>query len=282
MKLFRKVTTGRNPDIVIHRALTEARQRPRRRALRLARGLADATGRRRAGPARDAAAVPAHRQRRLGPRAGQRPRPLRRGRPARRRGRRRLRRRGPAARRWPPREVHDALAEQFPTETWGADELQALADGDARAGSTPPLAVVPAARRARRRACARPSTAVAALGAPASRRPPSACTATSTSARHCAPSRAGRSSTSRASPPSRSPSGCCPTWSGATSPGCCAPSTTPRTRWRPTCRPTSTSARQIAFRAAEWADRNQAAFLRGYVETSGRTSDGRALRRPRT
>jgi maltokinase len=29
--------------------------------------------------------------------------------------------------------------------------------------------------------------------------------------------------------------------------------------------------RQIAFRAAEWADRNQAAFLRGYVDNSGRT-----------
>ena len=32
--------------------------------------------------------------------------------------------------------------------------------------------------------------------------------------------------------------------------------------------------RQIAFRAAEWADRNQAAFLRGYVDTSGRTPGG--------
>ncbi len=32
--------------------------------------------------------------------------------------------------------------------------------------------------------------------------------------------------------------------------------------------------RQIAFRAAEWASRNQTAFLRGYVENSGRTGDG--------
>jgi maltokinase len=32
--------------------------------------------------------------------------------------------------------------------------------------------------------------------------------------------------------------------------------------------------RQIAFRATEWADRNTTAFLRGYVENSGRTSDG--------
>lgn len=31
--------------------------------------------------------------------------------------------------------------------------------------------------------------------------------------------------------------------------------------------------RQIAFRAAEWADRNQQAFLRGYTDTSGRTPD---------
>jgi maltokinase len=34
------------------------------------------------------------------------------------------------------------------------------------------------------------------------------------------------------------------------------------------------SNRQIAFRAAEWADRNQAAFVRGYTESSGRTSGG--------
>jgi maltokinase len=32
--------------------------------------------------------------------------------------------------------------------------------------------------------------------------------------------------------------------------------------------------RQIAFRAAEWADRNQSAFLRGYTDNSGRTSGG--------
>ena len=31
--------------------------------------------------------------------------------------------------------------------------------------------------------------------------------------------------------------------------------------------------RQLAFRAAEWADRNQTAFLRGYADTSGRTAD---------
>ena len=33
--------------------------------------------------------------------------------------------------------------------------------------------------------------------------------------------------------------------------------------------------RQIAFRAAEWGQRNTTAFVRGYVENSGRTSEGR-------
>jgi maltokinase len=32
--------------------------------------------------------------------------------------------------------------------------------------------------------------------------------------------------------------------------------------------------RQIAFRAAEWADRNQSAFLSGYIDSSDRTGDG--------
>jgi maltokinase len=36
----------------------------------------------------------------------------------------------------------------------------------------------------------------------------------------------------------------------------------------------SEEAAQIAFRAAEWAGRNQDAFVRGYVSTSGRTEDG--------
>jgi maltokinase len=31
--------------------------------------------------------------------------------------------------------------------------------------------------------------------------------------------------------------------------------------------------RQLAFRAGQWAERNQTAFLRGYAETSGRTAD---------
>jgi maltokinase len=35
--------------------------------------------------------------------------------------------------------------------------------------------------------------------------------------------------------------------------------------------------RQIAFRAAEWAERNQAAFVRGYTDNSGRTSEADGL-----
>ena len=85
---------------------------------------------------------------------------------------------------------------------------------------------------------------------------------------------AGRSSTSRASRRSRSPSGSVPTWSGATSPACSGPSTTPRTRVERRLPGRRGGRRQIAFRAAEWADRNQAAFLRGYVDNSGRDPDG--------
>ena len=119
----------------------------------------------------------------------------------------------------------------FPTEHWVADDLAALSDAmltrlEARWRVVPELEPhADGAARDLRRGVARRS---------ASRDAPSGCTATSTSARPCAPSRAGRSSTSRASPPSRSPSGCCPTSSGATSPACCARSTTPRTRSRRT------------------------------------------------
>ena len=195
--------------------------------------------------------------------AGQRPQPVRRGRPARRRGGRRLRRRGRAARRGAGRGAPRVLAEHFPTDGRTADRAGRAGRRDDR----------PARRRARRRAraravrrrrCARAFDAVADARR---RRASSRSTATCTSARPCAPSRAGRSSTSRASRPSRWPSGCCPTRRGATSPGCCAPSTTPprvvERTWPAT--PTTTGAEQRAYRAAEWSERNRAAFLAAYA-----------------
>ena len=204
MKVFRRVTPGVNPDIRCTRCYP-GRVRARRGALRLARGRSTADRRRRA-PARDAPAVPAHRHRRLGARAGQRPQPVRRGRPARRRGRRRLRRRGArlgealrrgARRCWPSTS---RPSERTPPTT-------------ARPGRRDDR---PARRRARRRARARrrtPRRCASCFDAVARARRPgrsSASTATCTSARPCAPRRAGRSSTSRASPPSRWPSGVLP------------------------------------------------------------------------
>ena len=105
-------------------------------------------------------------------------------------------------------EVHAVLAEQFPTETWGADELAALADA-MRPGWTPRSASCPSS--AEHADALREIFAGVGRARHAGVAPSSACTATSTSARRCAPSRAGSSSTSRASRPSRSPSGSAPT-----------------------------------------------------------------------
>ena len=113
LKLFRKITPGRNPDITVHEVLTRAGSD---HVAALYGWLRDRRGGRR-DPARDAPAVPPHRQRRLGARAGQRPQPVRRGRPARRRGRRRLRRRGGPARHRPardPRLAGRALPPTYP------------------------------------------------------------------------------------------------------------------------------------------------------------------------
>ena len=171
-------------------------------------------------------------------------------------------------------EVHDVLAEQFPTETWGAERPGRARRRDAdpargRAGDRP------RARASTPTRCARRSRGVATSARPGSPPPPSGCTATSTSARRCAPSRAGRSSTSRASRPSRWPSGSVPT-----------------SPWRDVAGMLrSFDYAAHAVEADVQADERggqrrspsappsgptatSAAFLAGYVENSGRTADG--------
>ena len=214
----------------------------------------------------DAPAVPAHRQRRLGPRPGQRPQPVRRGRPARRRGRRRLRRRGA-----PPRRRR----QRGPRGPARALRHRALRRRRGRGGDAPP-----ARGRRRRPYPSSPSTTRRAGGGVRARSPtprarPSASTATCTSARPCAPRWAGSSSTSRASRPSRSPSASCPTPRGATSPACCAPSTTPPSRWSRTCTPPTSPGPQITYRANEWAAAQPRRVPRGL-----RRAPGRGRRRP--
>ena len=96
LKVFRRLQPGVNPDIEIGVALGPSTARG------TSRGCSAAAHVERDGETlrdRDAAGVHDHRDRRLGAGQGQRPRPDGRGRPARRRGRRRLRRRGAPARR---------------------------------------------------------------------------------------------------------------------------------------------------------------------------------------
>ncbi len=165
------------------------------------------------------------------------------------------------------------LAEQFPTETWGADDLTALSDAMLTRLEVA-LAIVPELGE-HADALRVPSRTSRPSARPGSPPPPSACTATSTSGRRCAPSRAGRSWTSRASRPSRWPSGSVPTWCGATSPACSGRSTTRRTPWRPTSRPTARRPTRSRSAPRSGPTATPTAFLRGYVENSGRTSDGR-------
>ena len=211
-----------NPDIEVHEVLTEAGLRARRRALRLARGRWTTSGRdplqlamlqqflRTASDGWDLALASVrnlfaeadlHADEVGGDFAGE------------------AARLGEAL-----REVHARPRRALP------DRARADADAAADARRRDDR---PARRRARRRA-----RAGAARRRPARdvrrRRASSAGRAGPAGPRRPAPrpdpahrSRAGRSSTSRASRPSRSPSGCCPTRRGATSPGCCAPSTTP-------------------------------------------------------
>ena len=208
---------GREPRHRGARGADPGRLGARRRPLRLAR-------RRRRRPdaaARDAAAVPAHGQRRLGPGAGQRPLAVRGPGDARPRLRRRLRRRVDPARRGAARGAPGPARPLPRRDPAGGRGGRARRDHDRTARGR-------AGRRtraggARRRRCGRRSTPSPSWTAWTS----SGSTATCTSARPCAPRTAGRSSTSRASRSSRWPSGSCRTRRGATWPGCCAASTTP-------------------------------------------------------
>ena len=271
MKVFRKVNTGRNPDIEIHEALTvrRASTSPRSSAgWRLERAGADATSRSRP---RDAPAVPAHRQRRLGPGAGQRARPVRRGGPARRRGRRRLRRRGGA-----PRRGHRRGARRprrgVPDRVLGRRDLAVLADA-MLARLEVALASCPSSAATRTR-CRRPSAASRPSAPPAERRRPAR-------ARRLPPrpdaahrqgledrglrGRAGQGLAERVRPD--------PVWRDVAGMLRSFDYAAARRRGRRAGRGRR-RVPQIAFRAQEWADRNHRGLPDGYVENSGRTTEG--------
>ena len=249
LKLFRRLEPGLNPDVEVHAALRQHEERAHRPAARPHRDRRPRPG----GPAgdgRDAADLRAQRQRRLAAGDGQRARPLRRGRPARRRGGRRLRRRQRAAGRG-----HRVGARRH--GRGAADRA-----GRPRVVRAPSRPDDRAPRRPRPRSsrswpstptgCARCTPRWPTAASPSSA---SGCTATCTWARSCGRRPGGSCSTSRASPPARWPPAASSTARCATSPGCCAASTTPpgtcsssspTTRSAPTARrsgPPATAAR---------------------------------------
>ena len=266
MKVFRKVTPGHNPDIEIHEALTKVESDH----VAALYGWLEATGHGSEEPLHLAMLQQFLRTASDGwdARPGQRARPLRRGRPARGRGRRRLRggshRLGVAT-----GEVHDALAQAFPTTDWGPDDLHRLADAmrgrlDHAIGVVPELVPHADALRETFAAVERIDRQVLVQ-------------------RVHGDFHLGQTlRTSRG-------------WKIVDFEGepakPLAERIEPDSPWRDVAGmlrsfdyaahaveadvETDEEARaQIAYRAAEWAERNQSEFLAGYVEVSGRTKDG--------
>jgi maltokinase len=270
MKLFRKVNTGRNPDIVIHQALTQ-RQSDHVAALYGWLELAPRDGSaepvqlamlqqflRTASDGWDLALASVrdlfaeadlHADEVGGDFAGE------------------AERLGLAT-----AQVHDVLAEEFPTETWGADDLSTLSDAMLTRLELA-LAIVP--QLAGHADALRATFAdVATLGASGQ---------SATAQRVHGDFHLGQTL--------RTVKG----WKIVDFEGEPAKALSERVRpdlvWRDVAgmlrsfdyaahaveadvQAEADERRQIAFRATEWADRNTTAFLRGYVENSGRTSDG--------
>jgi maltokinase len=169
-------------------------------------------------------------------------------------------------------QVHDVLAEQFPTETWGAEDLTALSDAMLTRLEVA-LAIVPALAE-HADPLRETFAAVAALGASGQ---------SAVAQRVHGDFHLGQTL--------RTVKG----WKIVDFEGEPAKPLSERVRpdlvWRDVAgmlrsfdyaahaveadvQVDADESSQIAFRAAEWAERNTTAFLRGYVDNSGRTSDG--------
>ena len=270
MKVFRKVNTGRNPDIVIHRALTEkgsdhvaalfgwldlAPERPDGEPVQLAmlqqflRTASDGWDLALASVRDLFAEADLHADEVGGDFAGE------------------AERLGLAT-----AQVHDVLAEQFPTETWGADELTALSDAMLTRLEVA-LAIVPELGE-HADALRETFAGVGALGSSGQ---------SATAQRVHGDFHLGQTL--------RTVKG----WKIVDFEGEPAKPLAERIRpdlvWRDVAgmlrsfdyaahaveadvQAEGDERTQLAFRAAEWADRNTTAFLRGYVDNSGRTAGG--------
>ena len=278
LKVFRRVTPGRQPRHRDPRRADPGRLRPRRRALRLAGGP---VGRRaRARPATpcsswrccsSSCAPPATAGTSRWPACATcSPRPT--CTPTRSAATSPARPRGSARR---CAEIHAPLAEHFPVEDRTRRRRRALAD-----------AMTDAARRrarrraragaARRRRCARPSTRVAALE-PA--RVAARSTATCTSARPCAPSKGWKIVDFEGEPAKPLAERVLPGLAVARRRrACCAPSTTPRgSSSAPAAATDDDGTEQRAYRAAEWSAAQPRRVPRRPTPAASSTADEQTL-----